>query len=111
MSGPTVASSAQCNSLSVKSSISTPRVNPSSGSTLYLASSNVYTDGSLFRAPNITCTAAFTASGGPITISGIGAYDDDAAAGAAGVATGELYQTTGAGLAPLNAAGILMIKQ
>jgi hypothetical protein len=38
-------------------------------------------------------------------------YDDDAAAGAAGLAAGKLFQTTGAGAAPLNAAGIVMIKQ
>ncbi len=39
------------------------------------------------------------------------AYDDDAAAGAAGLTTGMVYMTTGSGSAPLNAAGILMIKQ
>ena len=39
------------------------------------------------------------------------APDDDAAAGAAGLVIGDLYQTTGAGAAPLNAPGILMIKQ
>ena len=39
------------------------------------------------------------------------AYDDDAAAAAAGLATGKLFQTTGAGAAPLNAAGIVMVKQ
>ena len=38
-------------------------------------------------------------------------YDDDAAAGVAGLAAGKLFQTTGAGAAPLNAAGIVMIKQ
>lgn len=39
------------------------------------------------------------------------AYADDAAAGVGGLTTGMVYQTTGAGAAPLNAAGILMIKQ
>ena len=39
------------------------------------------------------------------------AYDDDAAAGVGGLTTGMVYQTTGAGAAPLNVAGILMIKQ
>ncbi|QDP58973.1 MAG: hypothetical protein GOVbin1678_15 [Prokaryotic dsDNA virus sp.] len=39
------------------------------------------------------------------------AYNDDAAAGAAGLTAGKLFQTTGAGAAPLNAAGIVMIKQ
>ena len=39
------------------------------------------------------------------------AYDDDAAAAAAGLTTGKLFQTTGLGSGPLNAAGIVMIKQ
>mgnify|MGYP003132375912 CR=1 FL=1 len=39
------------------------------------------------------------------------AYADEAAALAAGLATGQLYQTSGAGAAPLNAAGIVMVKQ
>ena len=39
------------------------------------------------------------------------AFDDDAAAGAGGLLTNMLYQTTGAGVAPLNVAGIVMIKQ
>jgi hypothetical protein len=39
------------------------------------------------------------------------AYDDDAAAGVGGLTAGQYYQTTGAGAAPLNAAGIVMIKQ
>lgn len=39
------------------------------------------------------------------------AYDDDAAAGVGGLAAGYLYQTTGLGAAPLNAAGIVMVKQ
>lgn len=41
----------------------------------------------------------------------LAAYDDDAAAGTAGLTTGMIYQTTGAGAAPLDAAGIVMIKQ
>lgn len=45
------------------------------------------------------------------TMLGIPAYADDAAAGAAGLITGSLYQTTGTAAAPLNVAGILMIKQ
>lgn len=49
--------------------------------------------------------------GGNLQTSNIPAYDDDAAAGLGGLATGMLYQTTGAGAAPLNAAGILMVKQ
>ena len=38
-------------------------------------------------------------------------YDDDADAGGNGLATGKIYQTSGAGAAPLNVAGILMVKQ
>ncbi len=41
----------------------------------------------------------------------LSAFDDDAAAGGGGLTTGRLYQTTGAGAAPLNAAGIVMVKQ
>jgi len=41
----------------------------------------------------------------------LSAFDDDAAAGAGGLTSGRLYQTTGAGAAPLNAAGIVMVKQ
>lgn len=46
-----------------------------------------------------------------ITIGNIKAYDDDAAAGTAGLIAGMVYMTTGSGAAPLNVAGILMIKQ
>ena len=46
-----------------------------------------------------------------ITIGNIKAYDDDAAAGTAGLTAGMVYMTTGSGSAPLNTAGILMIKQ
>jgi len=46
-----------------------------------------------------------------ITISNLPAYDDDTAAGVGGLTTGMVYMTTGSGSAPLNAAGILMIKQ
>lgn len=42
---------------------------------------------------------------------GLQAFDDDAAAGVGGLNTGDIYQTTGSGAAPLNAAGIVMIKQ
>ena len=38
------------------------------------------------------------------------AFDDDAAAGAS-IASGALYKTTGNGAAPLNVAGIVMVKQ
>ena len=46
-----------------------------------------------------------------ITISNLPAYDDDTAAGVGGLTAGMVYMTTGSGSAPLNAAGILMIKQ
>ena len=45
-----------------------------------------------------------------ITIGNIKAYDDDTAAGTAGLTAGMVYMTTGSGAAPLNVAGILMIK-
>ena len=38
-------------------------------------------------------------------------FADDAAAGSDGLVAGDLYQTTGTGAAPLNVAGIVMIKQ
>lgn len=47
----------------------------------------------------------------PSTSITLPAYDDDAAAGTAGLTTGKLYQTSGSGSAPLNVAGIVMIKQ
>lgn len=50
-------------------------------------------------------------TGQSYTITGLPAYADDAAAGVGGLTAGMLYQTTGAGAAPLNAAGIIMIKQ
>ena len=46
-----------------------------------------------------------------ILLTGIPAYDDDTAAGVAGLVAGAVYQTTGLGAAPLDAAGILLIKQ
>jgi hypothetical protein len=46
-----------------------------------------------------------------IILKGIPAYDDDADAGTAGLQAGAIFQTTGLGAAPLDAAGILMIKQ
>ena len=41
-----------------------------------------------------------------------GGFKDDATAGAAGLTRGDVYMTDGTGtVAPLNVAGILMIKQ
>ena len=56
------------------------------------------------KVPNVNLISA----AGPIAYQ---AFDNDAAAGVGGLVMGDLYQTTGAGAAPLNAAGILMIKQ
>ena len=39
------------------------------------------------------------------------AFDDDTAAGVGTIASGALYKTTGNGAAPLNVAGIVMVKQ
>ena len=44
-------------------------------------------------------------------VTSLTAYNDDAAAGVGGLVAGQLYQTTGTGAAPLNAAGIVMVKQ
>ncbi len=46
-----------------------------------------------------------------VVFSSLPKYDDNAAAVAAGLGTGQIYQTTGLGAAPLNAAGIVMIVQ
>jgi hypothetical protein len=48
---------------------------------------------------------------GAINLSTVPAYADDATAGVAGLVTGDVYKTDGTGAAPLNVAGILMIKQ
>ena len=61
--------------------------------------------GSSDATKNFTVQSLFNAA---ITLS---AYNDDAAAGAAGLTTGQLYQTAGGGAAPLNVAGIVMVKQ
>jgi hypothetical protein len=39
------------------------------------------------------------------------AFDDDTAAGVGSLVAGDLYQTTGSGASPLDAAGIVMVKQ
>lgn len=65
----------------------------------------------------ISATASGSGSGSILMTSstykmtGVPAYDDDAAAGAGGLTAGNLYQTTGSGAAPLNVAGILVLKQ
>jgi hypothetical protein len=46
-----------------------------------------------------------------MTIDNLPVFADDAAAGVGGLTLGMLYQTSGAGAPPLNAPGIMMIKQ
>ena len=48
---------------------------------------------------------------GDLIANGLDSHADDAAAGAAGLVQNQLYQTDGTGAAPLNVAGIVMIKQ
>ena len=78
----------------------------------YAAATPVATDlllgtdvGSADATKNFTVQSLFEAA---ITLA---PYNDDAAAGVGGLVAGQLYQTTGAGAAPLNAAGIVMVKQ
>jgi len=54
-------------------------------------------------------SGSFTAS--TMTLSNVPAFADDSAAGTGGLSVGDVYQTSGTGAAPLNVAGILMIKQ
>jgi hypothetical protein len=51
------------------------------------------------------------AASGRMTIDNLPVFADDAAAGVGGLTLGMLYQTSGAGAPPLNAPGIMMIKQ
>ena len=57
-----------------------------------------------------TVDGVFTAEDA-FLLNGLDSFADDAAAAAAGVAQGSVYQTNGLGAAPLDVAGILMIKQ
>ena len=66
-------------------------------------------DDILFQ-PGNTQHVEFVSTGG-VNLNSLGSYADDAAAGAAGVPQNGLYQTDGTGVAPLNVAGIVMIKQ
>ncbi len=57
-------------------------------------------------------TQAEIAGTTPLKIANISSFRDDSDAGlSGGLAAGDVYQTDGTGLAPLNAAGILMVKQ
>jgi len=58
-----------------------------------------------------TADMPITTAGGITFTNSLPAHADDAAAGTAGLTAGQMYQTDGTGAAPLNAAGILMIKQ
>ncbi len=58
-----------------------------------------------------TADMPITTAGGLTFTNSLPAYADDTAAGIGGLATGQIYQTDGTGVAPLNAVGILMIKQ
>ncbi|NRB36527.1 MAG: hypothetical protein HRU31_17715 [Rhodobacteraceae bacterium] len=65
---------------------------------------------------NTAGSTIFTARGpavldGTVTLPNLDSYDDDVAAGNDGLQSGDLYQTNGNGAAPLNVAGIVMIKQ
>jgi len=66
-------------------------------------------DDILFRPGNVQ-HVEFVSTGG-VNLNSLGSYADDAAAGAGGVPQFGLYQTDGTGVAPLNVAGIVMIKQ
>ena len=66
-------------------------------------------DDILFQPGNVQ-HVEFVSTGG-VNLNSLGSYADDAAAGVAGVPQNGLYQTDGSGAAPLNVAGIVMIKQ
>ena len=59
----------------------------------------------------IEITNQIDASDGKVFINGLPSFADDAAAGLGGIASSRLYQTDGSGAAPLDVAGIVMIKQ
>ena len=61
--------------------------------------------------PTVTWAVSTLSTFVQTDIGAIAAFNDDVAAGIGGLAAGQLYQTTGLGAAPLNAAGIVMIKQ
>ena len=70
--------------------------NPSTATTLHVSGDTLVSGG-------------FTAS--TMTLNNVPAFADDGAAATGGLSVGDVYQTSGAGAAPLNTAGILMIKQ
>ena len=66
-------------------------------------------DDILFQPGNVQ-HVEFVSTGG-VKLNSLGSYADDAAAGVGRVPQFGLYQTDGTGVAPLNVAGIVMIKQ
>ncbi len=56
-------------------------------------------------------TQAEIAGTTPLKLTSIAAHRDNADAAAAGLVAGDVYQTDGTGVAPLNVAGILMVTQ
>ena len=71
--------------------------------------------GGNFAANTMTCDGTMTCGGGftgnTMTLVSVPAYQNDIDAAAGGLGTGDLYQTNGSGVSPLNVAGILMVKQ
>ena len=91
------------------------------GGTAIITNANISALGGVF-VPNTATTqlggvVTFGASSEVSFLSGsvinalLPAHRDDAAAVAAGLTTGTMYQTDGTGTAPLNAAGIVMVVQ
>ena len=76
---------------------------------LGLGTSNPNTNVKLHVSGDTLVSGSFTAS--TMTLNNVPAFDDDGAAATGGLTVGDVYQTTGGGAAPLNVAGILMIKQ
>jgi len=74
--------------------------------------SGIYGPNGLFlTTPSTVLSLSGSDSGTTLKVSVLPAFMDDAAAGGGGLTTGDLFQTDGTGAAPLNAPGIVMIKQ
>jgi len=85
-----------------------------SGLTSFIHSTNSLVTGDrsvVLGGQNITGATDDTVYVPNLHATSIPSYNDDTAAGVGGLSTGAFYQTTGSGAAPLNAPGILMIKQ
>ena len=70
-----------------------------------------YAGSEIFNVLNPSGGKIFTIKANGIINEVLPSYADDADAGANGLVLGDRYQTSGAGSAPLNVAGIVMIKQ